>query len=200
MDRPGILAYDLGRDTGDEDCLELLHQGRILAPTNPIVTSAIGSIKSNLPDESSLFLPYYEAIKEKRHPDGTFVDPGQDNDKLHQVDEDGSEHLVDRIPRPESERTRVWYGPIGSGEKLMKNAKARDKLRDKFGIIGLEMEAAGTMNRIPVGVIRGACDYADKHKNWEWQPYAAAMAAAYAKAILSKIPVTDRPRTSRLGE
>ena len=49
------------------------------------------------------------------------------------------------------------------------------------------MEAAGTMNRIPVGVIRGVCDYGDEHKNKEWQPYAAAMAAAYAKAVLCEI-------------
>ncbi|KAH7191295.1 hypothetical protein DER44DRAFT_678162 [Fusarium oxysporum] len=52
-----------------------------------------------------------------------------------------------------------------------------------FSHFGLEMETAGTMNRIPVGVIRGVCDYADEHKNKEWQPYAAAMAASYAKAI-----------------
>jgi hypothetical protein len=45
-----------------------------------------------------------------------------------------------------------------------------------------------TMNRIPVGVVRGVCDYGDEHKNKEWQPYAAAMAAAYAKAILLEIP------------
>lgn len=69
----------------------------------------------------------------------------------------------------------------------MKNAQRRNELRDKHGIIGLEMEAAGTMNRIPVGVIRGVCDYGDEHKNKEWQPYAAAMAAAYAKAILYEI-------------
>jgi nucleoside phosphorylase len=50
------------------------------------------------------------------------------------------------------------------------------------------MEAAGTMNRIPVGVIRGVCDYGDEHENKEWQPYAAAMAAAYAKAVLHEIP------------
>ena len=43
------------------------------------------------------------------------------------------------------------------------------------------------MNRIPVGVIRGVCDYGDLRKNKEWQPYAAAMAAAYAKAVLKKI-------------
>ncbi|RYP39996.1 hypothetical protein DL767_001930 [Monosporascus sp. MG133] len=53
------------------------------------------------------------------------------------------------------------------------------------------------MNRIPVGVIRGVCDYGDEHKNKEWQPYAAAMAAAYAKALLTEIP--PRTKKRRLG-
>jgi nucleoside phosphorylase len=69
----------------------------------------------------------------------------------------------------------------------MKDAKRRDELRDKYNLIGLEMEAAGAMNVIPVGVIRGVCDYGDAQKNKKWQPYAAAMAASYAKALLSKI-------------
>ncbi len=73
----------------------------------------------------------------------------------------------------------------------MKNAEKRNELRDKYRIIGLEMEAAGTMNCIPVGVIRGVCDYGDERKNKNWQPYAAAMAAAYAKAILAEIPRRD---------
>jgi hypothetical protein len=70
----------------------------------------------------------------------------------------------------------------------MKDAQKKNKLKDKCNIIGFEIEAAGIMNRIPVGVIRGVCDYGDEHKNKEWQPYAAAMAAAYAKAILLEIP------------
>jgi hypothetical protein len=54
-------------------------------------------------------------------------------------------------------------------------------------VIGVEIEAAGATVSIPVGVIRGVCDYGDEHKNKEWQPYAAAMAAAYGKAILAQI-------------
>ncbi|KAI1403906.1 purine and uridine phosphorylase [Hypoxylon fuscum] len=186
MDRSGTVAYDLGRETGKGE-LELLRQGHVLAQTEPVVRSAIGSMKLDSPDEARLFIPFYETMKNKRHPNGTFDDPGQQHDKLYQIGDDGIECLVERQPRLDSQRTQVWYGPIGSGEKLMKDAAKRDELKDKYGIIGLEMEAAGTMNRIPVGVIRGACDYADKHKNWDWQPYAAAMAAAYAKAVLSQI-------------
>ncbi|KAJ4257998.1 hypothetical protein NW762_008135 [Fusarium torreyae] len=102
---------------------------------------------------------------------------------------------MERPRRPTRRRTQVCYGPIGSGDKLMKCAQQRNELRDRYHIIGLEMEAAGTMNQIPVGVIRGVCDYGDERKSKEWQPYAAAMAAAYAKAILSEIP----PRTQHGG-
>ncbi|KAI4940878.1 hypothetical protein J4E91_011135 [Alternaria rosae] len=54
-----------------------------------------------------------------------------------------------------------------------------------------EMEAAGLMNSFPCLVVRGICDYADSHKNKRWQPYAAAIAAAYAKEVLSAIPPVD---------
>jgi nucleoside phosphorylase len=94
----------------------------------------------------------------------------------------------------------VWYGPIGSSDKLVKNAQKRDYLRDTFNLIGLEMEGAGTMNTIPVGVIRGVCDYGDAQKNKEWQPYAAAMAAAYAKALLYKIKPTKNRKKEALQE
>ncbi|KAI1387926.1 purine and uridine phosphorylase [Hypoxylon trugodes] len=198
VDSSGTIAYDLGRDDGDDE-LELLRQGHILAQTVPVVRSAIGSIKLDSPAEAAVFLKYYENMKNERRSNVTFLDPGQDRDKLFQLDNDGTEHIVHREPRPDTQRTLVWYGPIGSGEKLMKNAKRRDQLRDKYGIIGLEMEAAGVMNRIPVGVVRGVCGYADNHKNWDWQPYASAMAAAYAKAILSQIPSSREPGGSAVS-
>ncbi len=49
----------------------------------------------------------------------------------------------------------------------MKNGQKRDELRAKYDIIGLEMEAAGVMDTIPVGLIRGVCDYADEQENKE---------------------------------
>jgi tetratricopeptide (TPR) repeat protein len=54
------------------------------------------------------------------------------------------------------------------------------------------MEAAGLMDEIPSLVIRGICDYCDSHKNKEWQPYAALVAAAYAKAVLMQVPFQER--------
>ncbi|ATY67161.1 NB-ARC and ankyrin domain [Cordyceps militaris] len=185
-DSPALVAYDLGKET-EAHGFQPLHGGRILCATETVVRSAIGCIKLEAPNDADLFLPFYENIKNKEHSAGKFIDPGQENDMYYHVNDDGVEYILQREPRPASRRTRVWYGPLGSGEKLMKNARKRNELRDRYNIIGLEMEAAGTMNSIAVGVIRGVCDYGDEHKNKDWQPYAAAMAAAYAKAVLSQI-------------
>jgi nucleoside phosphorylase len=69
----------------------------------------------------------------------------------------------------------------------MKDATVRDTLVEEKGVLCFEMEAAGLMNHFPCLVIRGICDYADSHKNKRWQGYAAMVAAAYAKDILSRI-------------
>jgi nucleoside phosphorylase/tetratricopeptide (TPR) repeat protein len=180
-----VVPYDLGKET--EDGFKPLRLGHALAATEPIVRSAIGSMKVEAPNDTDLFLPYYDTIRNRQHATGTFADPGQDRDVLYLTRDDETDEKVERDPRPSTKRIRLWYGPIGSGEKLLKNAQKRNELRDKYGLIGLEMEAAGVMNRIPVGVIRGVCDYGDRHKNKDWQPYAAAMAASYGRALLDKI-------------
>ncbi|KXX79679.1 hypothetical protein MMYC01_202551 [Madurella mycetomatis] len=150
----GLVGYDLGKET--KDGFQLLRFGHALATTEAIVRSAIGSIKIHAPNDSERFLVHYTNMKDEEHAHGTFVDPGPDRDVLYEVDEYRMEKLVKRGPWPDSRRTPVWYGPIGSGDKLMKNAQKRNELRDKYNVIGLEMEAAGTMNYIPVGVIRGS--------------------------------------------
>ncbi|KAK2049327.1 purine and uridine phosphorylase [Colletotrichum somersetense] len=79
---------------------------------------------------------------------------------------------------------------IEDRETRNKRWKTRDKYSQELGgVLCFEMEAAGLMNRFPCIVIRGICDYADAHKNKQWQPYAAATAAAYAKELLHIIPL-----------
>lgn len=190
---PGLVAYELGKET--KEGFHLLRGGHVLALTEKVVRSAIGKIKLQEPDDMGMVLPYYDDIRDNEHSGGTFADPGQEADTLYSVDDDGESKLQPRTRRPDERRTRIWYGSIGSGDKLVKHAVKRDALRDQHNLIGLEMEAAGAMNCIPVGVIRGVSDYGDEHKNKEWQPYAAAMAGAYAKAVLAQI----RPRNTPNG-
>jgi hypothetical protein len=67
----------------------------------------------------------------------------------------------------------------------MKSEVTRDKISAQFhNALCFEMEAAGLMDIFPCLVIRGICDYSDSHKNKDWQEYAAAAAAAYARELL----------------
>lgn len=83
----------------------------------------------------------------------------------------------------------IHYGLIASGNLVIKDGAERDRVASELkGVLCYEMEAAGIMNTFQCLVIRGICDYADSHKNEQWQPYAAAMAAAYTKDLLSVTP------------
>lgn len=97
--------------------------------------------------------------------------------------------VVKRKPRD----MRVHYGLIASGNQVIKDATFRDKLNRNLGgnVLCVEMEAAGLMNNFPCIVIRGVCDYADSHKNKNWQEYAAAVAAAFTKELLEHSQPSD---------
>ncbi|KAK3367661.1 hypothetical protein B0H63DRAFT_504525 [Podospora didyma] len=98
-------------------------------------------------------------------------------------------NIVLRLERTkEQDDPAIHYGLIASANQLMKNALIRDKLAAEKDVLCFEMEAAGLMNHFPCLVIRGVCDYSDTHINKEWQGYAAMTAAAYAKALLCRIP------------
>lgn len=103
--------------------------------------------------------------------------------------------LLKRQPR-ETRTPYVHYGLIASGDQVMKDSETRDRLARQHGILCFEMEAAGLMDELPTLVIRGICDYCDSHKQKQWQGYAALTAAAYAKLLLSIMPVC---RTCRTG-
>ncbi|KAL4796120.1 nucleoside phosphorylase domain-containing protein [Aspergillus venezuelensis] len=93
---------------------------------------------------------------------------------------------------------QVHHGVIASGNQLIKSAIKRDSLRDQYNIVCIEMEAAGIMGTMPSLVVRGISDYADSHKNDQWQAHAALAAAAYARVLLQYVSPL-RPSTSQVG-
>lgn len=97
--------------------------------------------------------------------------------------------LVDRPLRSRPDEPYINYGLIASADQVMKDAETRDSIAEELGVLCFEMEAAGIMDELPSLVIRGICDYCDSHKHKEWQPYATLAAAAYAKTLLSTVPV-----------
>ncbi|KAK6527593.1 hypothetical protein TWF694_004577 [Orbilia ellipsospora] len=107
--------------------------------------------------------------------------------------------------RTKPREPHIHYGLIASGNQVIKDATFRDKLDEDLGgrVLCVEMEAAGLMNNFQCIVIRGICDYADEHKNKDWQEYVAAIAAAFAKELLEYVQSSDvdgeRPVKDILG-
>ncbi|KAK3297983.1 ankyrin repeat-containing domain protein [Chaetomium fimeti] len=91
-----------------------------------------------------------------------------------------------------SDQPSIHYGVIASGNRVMKDGKARDGIAQRLSALCFEMEAAGMMDNLQCLPIRGICDYSDSHKNKEWQGYSAATAAAYARELLEGLPPSSR--------
>lgn len=103
-----------------------------------------------------------------------------------------TEHLIERAPRKSTETgPMVHYGDIASGDTLLRSGEVRDLMMEELKVACVEMEAGGLHRDLPCLVVRGIADYADSHKNKEWQGYAAAAAAAYVRELLELLPPTS---------
>lgn len=140
-----------------------------------------------------------------------FVHQGFKNDRLFKVSYDNAGGRDCRgcdpneeIQRDERDATdpEIHYGLIASGNTLVKDVVTRNRIVDHVGgsCLCIEMEASGLMNHFPCLVIRGICDYADSHKNDQWQCYASATAAAFGKELLSYVPMKGLQETRRAAE
>ncbi|KAJ5281262.1 hypothetical protein N7478_006634 [Penicillium angulare] len=110
-------------------------------------------------------------------------------------DECNSSKLVKRTRR-ERDVPKIHYGAIASGDQVMKHGGTRDNIARELDVICFEMEAAGLMDIFPCLPIRGVCDYSDSHKTKEWQKYAAAAAAAYARELMEELPLAEEERSN----
>lgn len=186
-----VVQYDLGK----------INHGGHFTP-NHIVSSipqelsaAITSVKvlhesepSAIPQLIDEMLENYPRLAKYSYPsipDRLFVSEYK-HDSSTSCDECNVDMLKRRHPRSDR-HPRIHYGAIASGNSVMKDSLTRDRLAQELDVICFDMEAAGFIGHFACLSIRGICDYADSHKNKDWQPYAAATAAAFAKELLSSI-------------
>ena len=191
----GVIQYDFGKTVQDGG---FVRTGSLNRPPD-VLLNAMSSLQarhireeSELPKHLSQVLSKYPKLQKPN------ADQSAGKDLLYDADyghPDGqstcadceSDRLITRSKR-ENEIPTIHYGLIASANQVMKDGETRERLRKALNVLCFEMEAAGLMNTFPCLVIRGICDYADTHKNGSWQPYAAAVAAAYAKELVCIIP------------
>lgn len=189
----GVVQYDLGRETVDD-----FERKGVTDPPDPKWRNAVVAMRSDHRVRDN-FIPRYIENMIKQHPGlASYHRPAPEQDVLFQptfqhprdklsCDTCDGVHQVDRASKAHN-TPAVFYGLIASGNRVIKNAATRDRIaRDVGGALCFEMEAVGLMHDFRCVVVRGISDYADSHKNDEWQPYAAASAAGYAKELLSYV-------------
>lgn len=197
----GVIQYDLGKALSDG---QFQRTGMLNRPPKVLLT-ALAALQAHHFTEDSRVLKFISDVQVKTTPRSAanFTRPTQE-DCLYQseynhggsdtcIDCDRSK-LVPRLSR-DYEEPVIHYGLIASANQVVKDGRRRDQLARDLGALCVEMEAAGLMNDFPCLVIRGICDYADSHKNQEWQGYAAAVAAAYAKELVLVVPI-DQIKTT----
>ncbi|EPS44183.1 hypothetical protein H072_1855 [Dactylellina haptotyla CBS 200.50] len=191
----GVLQYDMGKL---ESYGQFTIRSHLNKPPRALLT-AVGTLQSEHDFRQGKMVRYLQTALECMHAKGTknlnaYYFPGRNNDQLFKANYHHNETTMDcsacdpnqiekRVDR-DSDEPVVHYGLIASGNMVMRSAQRRNELRDNEGVACFEMEAAGLMDDFPCLVIRGICDYSDDHKNDLWQPYAALVAAAYAKDLL----------------
>jgi nucleoside phosphorylase len=186
----GVIQYDLGK-TIQHGAFQ--RTGALNKPSG-LLRSAVTSLSAvHILDTRGI--PQIIAKAQTENP--VFVFPGRRNDQLFENDyihpKDATTcrscdqgRLRTRKAR-QTDDPKIYYGLIATGNQVMRDAVRRDRLAQELNILCFEMEAAGLMDRFSCLVVRGISDYADSHKNEDWQPYAAVTAAAYAKELLSTI-------------
>ncbi|KAF2269765.1 TPR repeat protein [Lojkania enalia] len=187
----GVVQYDSGKATASG----FERTGSLNAPPQ-VLLSAVARVRANEFRGKSKILEHMGKLeripKFQRSKTGHDVlfDASYDHEGGQTCDGCKIDRQENRQPRDEDVVSH--YGTIASGNQVIKNAAERDRVSAELGgVLCFEMEAAGLMNSFPCLVVRGICDYADSHKSKRWQPYAAGIAAAYAKEVLTVIPPAD---------
>ncbi|KAE8362700.1 purine and uridine phosphorylase [Aspergillus caelatus] len=174
----GVIQYDYGKAVQGQ------LEAKQMTGSEDDISKIVWEVLERNPNMSERFSP------PEQHTDFLFHSSYLHGDKEDSCDKCDKEQLVKRQPR-DTRTPYVHYGLIASGDKVIKDSETRDRLAQRHGILCFEMEAAGLMDELPTLVIRGICDYCDSHKQKEWQGYAALTAAAYAKLLLSVVPLEE---------
>lgn len=198
----GVFHYDMGKALQDRG---FKPTGFLNQPPRALLTALTG-LRTQYETGHDIGAAVNNILQTKKKMRKTYGRPDPDTDVLY------ASHFVHSDPEAEcaticcdhpgvaqhreardieeDDDPAIHYGLIASGNQVMKDALARDRLAAQENVMCFEMEAAGLMNHFPCLVIRGVCDYSDSHKNKRWQGYAAMTAAACAKDLLAQVRPT----------
>lgn len=194
-----VMQYDLGKIVSDGK----FHRSAFPRTHGHLFGTAVSSLRARHELEPSR-VPLILQEKLARHnpeyscpdtPDRLFNAAYEHGNSKSTCETCDQANLIVRNKRV-PDAVAIHYGAIASGNQVMKHASTRDNVARELDVLCFEMEAAGIMDILPCLPIRGICDYSDSHKNKEWQRYAAATAASYARELIEELPGIKRQPAS----
>ncbi|KAJ6141617.1 hypothetical protein N7470_010007 [Penicillium chermesinum] len=197
-----VMQVDLGKIIGNNE----LERTAIPRLPHQLLGTAVSTLRakhelgpSKVPAILQERLEKYAGYGYPSLPDNLFQATYHHEAPSETCDKCDSSKLVVRAPRTSND-PNIHYGAVASGSQVIRNSVFRDEVARQLNIICFEMEAAGLMDILPCLPIRGICDYSDSHKNKDWQRYAAATAAAYARELLEELPPTEIKHRTQSNE
>jgi nucleoside phosphorylase len=201
--RSGLVLYEGGQVHWNNDDTGNAHsEGSFEKPSSSLLT-ATRKVEMNSILGNSHMRTYMNTIIDK-HPT-IFAPPElQKGGTVGAQDEDGDVKCSDERGELNEDHTQTWqantdrlpkvhYGLVASSRHPLRDSKTRDSLAADHGILCFETEAFGLPDNGRIQVIRGICGYSDSSFTDEWQGYAAATAAAYARELLMSMPTVAKP-------
>ena len=146
----GVVQYDLGRSLEEG---RFVRTGTLNSPP-PILGTAVAGLRG----DAQLNGYRIEELVDKliaKYPKAGFNRPKED--KLYTSKHAGRDcsNCIGIVR--EQREPMVYYGLVGSANRVLEDSTFRDNLRQELNILCFEMEAGGLMNDFPTLVIRGIC-------------------------------------------
>jgi len=179
----GVLQYDFGKN--ERERFTLKDEGK---PCSHFLLDAIKYLKTEIIISGENWKKYIDEVNKNVNDD--FSRPIINEEEYYEKCDNGN--IVKKSREP-SLTPNIHFERIASANVVQKNPVKRDALYVEKNVYAIEMEGAGIrdaayLNNIGYVAIRGICDFCDDSKNDVWHNYAAAVAAAYTKALIESIP------------
>lgn len=182
-----------------------VYETKSWAPPTFLLQEISARLKAQVEDDptQAVWDKYITEGISKLSKDGVnFSRPPEDTDKLYMY-LGGSDVIEVTHPTGSSENGRqpgkpvIHLGPIAAGRQVSKDDQLRQDFAARFGILAFDMEYDAVIESVYGNrkdsylIVRGIADYKDGSRKKDWQPYASLAAAAFTKAVICSMNLSN---------
>lgn len=190
---PGVEAVYFGDIVVSEHIVEhdIIASERTEIHTRPkvAVQKAVSGLRASYATSWARVKAIIDDVLTHKPGMGTSKRPTEDSLRSHGHESRNENRFAGENPRPSNTAT-IHHGSMASG--LLHGSSAETTMMSEaFGLLCFDIKLSKLTNDCGCLVIRGVCDFENPPKVTDWKPYAALVAAAYAKMLIQEIPESE---------